>query len=65
MMHLTDRIVAGDATKADVDLLHEVAEQIQGKCFCALGEFSVEAVLSGIERFEADFDRAVAVKETE
>jgi NADH-quinone oxidoreductase subunit F len=63
MMHLTDRIVAGDATKADVDLLHEVAGQIQGKCFCALGEFSVEAVLSGIERFEADFDRAV--KETE
>lgn len=62
MTHLTDRIVAGDATKADVELLHDVARQIQGKCFCALGEFSVEAVLSGIERFEADFIQAV--KET-
>jgi len=59
MMHLTDRIVAGDATSADVNLLHDVASQIQGKCFCALGEFSVEAVLSGIERFELDFSKAV------
>ena len=31
--------------------LHDVASQIKGKCLCALGEFSIEAVLSGIERF--------------
>jgi len=41
-------------------LLKDVATQIKGKCLCALGEFSIEAVLSGIERFEADF-RQVAV----
>lgn len=59
MMHLTERIEKGKATQADVDLLHEVASQIKGKCLCALGEFSIEAVLSGIDRFNQDFKAAV------
>jgi NADH-quinone oxidoreductase subunit F len=56
MMHLTERIASGEATKADVQLLQSVAGQIKGKCLCALGEFSIEAPLSGIERFPADFE---------
>ena len=55
MMHITDRLVEGKASYEDVVLLQSVANQIKGKCFCALGEFSIEAVLTGIERFEADF----------
>ena len=59
MSHLTERIHGGQATKADVDLLLNVAKQMQGKCLCALGEFSTMAVVSGIERFKQDFDNAV------
>ncbi|MFM8320913.1 MAG: NADH-quinone oxidoreductase subunit NuoF [Chloroflexota bacterium] len=59
MSHLTERIAEGKALPADVDLLYDVASQIKGKCLCALGEFSIEAVLSGIERFRSDFDVAV------
>ena len=55
MMHITDRLVSGKASYEDVVLLQSVASQIKGKCFCALGEFSIEAVLTGIERFEEDF----------
>jgi NADH-quinone oxidoreductase subunit F len=55
MRHIIDRIHDGEAQWRDVELLNEVALQIQGKCLCALGEFSIEAVTSGIERFEADF----------
>ena len=33
----------------------QLAAQIQGKCLCALGEFSTMAVRSGIEHFRADF----------
>ena len=55
MRHIIDRIHEGEAQWKDVELLNEVAHQIQGKCLCALGEFSIEAVTSGIERFEADF----------
>jgi NADH-quinone oxidoreductase subunit F len=61
MMHLTERISQGKATMNDVLLLQDVANQIKGKCLCALGEFSIEAVLTGIERFPADFE-AVTVK---
>ena len=65
MMHLTDRIQAGQASMEDVNLLHEVAGQIKGKCLCALGDFSTEAVTSGIDRFRADFELRVAEKQPE
>lgn len=60
MMRLTDRIENGQAGQVDIDLLHDVASQMKGKCLCALGEFSIEAVLSGLERFKQDFDLKVS-----
>jgi NADH-quinone oxidoreductase subunit F len=60
MMHLTERIASGNAAWEDVELLADVATQIKGKCLCALGDFSTEAVLSSIERFRADFEAATA-----
>lgn len=59
MMHLTDRIASRQGRWEDVMLLNNVASQIKGKCLCALGEFSIEAVLSSIERFKGDFEAAV------
>ena len=43
------------AKQADVDLLLNVARQMQGKCLCALGEFATMAVTTGIESFPQDF----------
>jgi NADH-quinone oxidoreductase subunit F len=57
MAYLTKEIAAGDHSQEKVDLLQEVASNIQGKCLCALGEFSVMGVLTSIERFPEDFDR--------
>lgn len=59
MMHLAEDIHENKATVEDVELLRTVASQIKGKCLCALGEFSIEAVLSGLERFPEDFRLAV------
>jgi NADH-quinone oxidoreductase subunit F len=59
MRYLADRIHAGEASWDDVELLNEVAHQIQTKCLCALGEFAIESVISGIERFPEDFKLAV------
>jgi len=56
MQHLTERIYNGEASMSDVILLDSVAKQIQDKCFCALGEFSIQAVMTGIERFPEDFE---------
>ena len=63
MSKLTKRIHEGKATLADIELLDEVASQIQGKCFCALGEFSIMAVRSGIKHYKADFEVALSVEE--
>lgn len=60
MRHIIDRIHEGETSWSDVELLNEVALQIKGKCLCALGEFAIEAVTSGIERFDSDFRARVA-----
>ena len=59
MSNIIERIHHGQGTTGDVDLLLNVAKQIQGKCLCALGEFSTMAVVTGIERFAQDFTNAV------
>lgn len=59
MRNLTERIHSGAGSQGDVDLLLNVAKQMQGKCLCALGEFSTMAVVTGIERFPQDFKKAV------
>ncbi|HXF86132.1 MAG TPA: NADH-quinone oxidoreductase subunit NuoF [Anaerolineales bacterium] len=61
MSHLTERIHSGHGSKADVELLLNVAKQMQGKCLCALGEFATMAVVTGIERFRNDFDKVTRV----
>ncbi|MEJ5241454.1 MAG: NADH-quinone oxidoreductase subunit NuoF [Anaerolineales bacterium] len=55
MKHLIDRIRTNGKEEKQVQLLLDVARQMQGKCLCALGEFSTMAVVSGIERFGEDF----------
>jgi NADH-quinone oxidoreductase subunit F len=59
MQHLTERIHKGEAMDGDVQLLHDVASQMQNKCLCALGEFATMAVVSGIDRFPGDFEAKV------
>ena len=59
MRNLTERIHHGKGSGEDVKLLLNVAKQMQGKCLCALGEFSTMAVVTGIERFPDDFKKAV------
>ncbi len=59
MNNIAHRLVEGHASAADIDLLRNVAKQIQNKCLCPLGEFSTMAVVSGIEKFRADFESYV------
>ncbi|MBC7877995.1 MAG: NADH-quinone oxidoreductase subunit NuoF [Anaerolineales bacterium] len=59
MQNITHRLNDGHASTGDVDLLLNVAKQMQGKCLCALGDFATTAVTTGIERFPQDFKKAV------
>jgi NADH-quinone oxidoreductase subunit F len=69
MTHITERMarqtmVSGAPDPQDVKLLYDVASQVRNKCLCALGEFSIEAIMSGIERFNEDFESAAGEPQT-
>lgn len=51
MQKITDRIVAGTASPADVDTLKSVADNIEGKTICAFGEAASWPVQSFIDKF--------------
>lgn len=56
MLNIMERLNKDRVTKADIDLLNNVASQVQGKCLCPLGEFAVTPMLSGLKIFRADFE---------
>lgn len=59
MNHLAQRIADGQAELDDINMINTVANQITGKCLCALGEFATMAVTTGIKQFREDFEASV------
>jgi NADH-quinone oxidoreductase subunit F len=59
MMHLIDRVRSDAGAANEVELLLNVAKQMQNKCLCPLGEFATLAVVTAIERFPQDFKEQV------
>ena len=55
MQSVIERVRSDEGVPEDVELLKNVATQMQNKCLCALGEFATMAVVTGIERFPQDF----------
>jgi NADH-quinone oxidoreductase subunit F len=59
LVGLLERIEAGEGTQADLDLVVEVCDRIEGKSLCALGDFAVWCVGSYVEKFRDEFKRHV------
>lgn len=59
MEKVLHRIYEGHGTEADIKLLESVANQITGKCLCALGEFATSPVLSTIYHFMDEYKAKV------
>ena len=55
MVQLLEKIEAGDATHADLDLLGSVGSRMLGKSLCALGDFAVYPVSSYMKKFPDEF----------
>jgi NADH-quinone oxidoreductase subunit F len=51
MRKISDRIVAGQASPDDVDMLETVANQIEGKTICAFGEACSWPTQSFVRKF--------------
>lgn len=48
-------VLEGRGTEKDIDLLEDVASNMQGKCLCALGEFATSPILSTIRHFPEEY----------
>lgn len=59
MKKVLDRIVRGQGSKNDLDLLISIANNIEGNTICALGEAAAWPVKFMIQRFRDEFDKAV------
>ncbi len=60
MEGLLHRIYAGKGTERDLRVLESVANQMVGKCLCALGEFATSPVLSTVKHFMPEYRAKVA-----
>jgi NADH-quinone oxidoreductase subunit F len=57
MFKILKRFEKGDAIPADIDLLLDVANNIEGNTICALGDAAAWPVQSMIKRFREEFER--------
>lgn len=62
---LYERFLTGRVVTDDIDRLYAAAGQMEGDCFCALGEFAINPVLASIRHFREEYEayvRAAAAK---
>ncbi|HLR57795.1 MAG TPA: NADH-quinone oxidoreductase subunit NuoF [Beutenbergiaceae bacterium] len=59
MKQIMDRLEAGMGQEGDVDLLLEVAGNIEGRSFCALGDAAAQPIKSGIKYFREEFEQGM------
>jgi NADH-quinone oxidoreductase subunit F len=57
------RVYHGHGTPGDIKLLESIADNMTGKCLCALGEFATSPVLSSIAHFLPEYQAKVAQRE--
>lgn len=57
MEKILNRFVAGEGTLDDIDLLLDVANNIEGNTICALGDAAAWPVQSVIKKFRGEFER--------
>ena len=55
LFRMVDRIVKGEGRVADIDLLNSVADNIQGRTICALGDAAAMPVRAMIKHFRPEF----------
>ncbi|MFN8380100.1 MAG: NADH-quinone oxidoreductase subunit NuoF [Anaerolineae bacterium] len=54
-----DRVMAGEAMMSDVDLISNIARNMQGVTLCALGDFAANPAIYTIKNFPEDFKKHV------
>ena len=56
---ILERMVAGDGRAEDLDTLLSIADNMTGKTICVLSDSCATPVVSGIQKFRADFEALI------
>jgi NADH-quinone oxidoreductase subunit F len=56
---MLERVVSGDATPMDLDIISSVQENIIGNCLCVLGDSMAMPVASMVTKFRDEFEEAI------
>jgi NADH-quinone oxidoreductase subunit F len=62
---MLERVVRGEATPMDLDIISSVQENIIGNCLCVLGDSMAMPVGSMVKRFRGEFEAAIAAARDE
>ncbi|MGB6424646.1 MAG: NADH-quinone oxidoreductase subunit NuoF [Solirubrobacterales bacterium] len=57
---MLERVVRGDATPMDLDIIASVQQNIIGHCLCVLGDAMAMPVASMVQRWRGEFEEAIA-----
>ena len=60
MWRVMERLVTGDATVGEIDLLWEVTKQVEGHTICALGDAATWPIQGLIRHFRDEIERRIA-----
>ena len=59
-MKMLQRVVDGEATPMDLDVISSVQEKIIGHCLCVLGDSMAMPISSMVAKFRSEFEDAIA-----
>ena len=65
MWKILKRFQEGKGRREDIDLLMNIADNIEGNTICALGDAAAWPVQSMIRRFREEFERRVVAESQE
>jgi NADH-quinone oxidoreductase subunit F len=57
---MLERVVRGEATPMDLDIVASVQENIIGHCLCVLGDSMAMPVGAMVRKFRDEFERVIA-----
>ena len=56
---MLERVISGEATPMDLDIIASVQENIIGHCLCVLGDSMAMPVGSMVKKFRDEFEAAI------
>ncbi len=63
MSRMMERMVTGDATLAEIDLLEQVTRQVEGHTICALGDAAAWPIQGLIRTFRPELERRITERQ--